>query len=256
MTKKKTVIANWKMNPEKYKEAEKLLVSVLKPFPRFKKTNVIICPPAIYLQRLEKISKKVSFGGQNMFWLEKGAQTGEISPSMLVDAKAKYVIIGHSERRAMGETNEDINKKLKLSLSFGLIPIVCIGESDRDENHEYFNIVKSQIEECLFGLSRQSLSKIMIAYEPVWAISTTPNHRFATPADSKEMSIFIQKVISDTFGVSGSSLPTVLYGGSVDERDVGSFLEDGGIEGVLVGGASLKPEKFTEIIKICEALKN
>ncbi|MFA5936942.1 MAG: triose-phosphate isomerase [Candidatus Paceibacterota bacterium] len=254
MIKKKLIIANWKMNPRSSKEAEKLFSNTVKNVSNLKKTEVIICPPFVYLDKLKKISRKFSIGAQNIFWVEKGAYTGEISAEMLDSIGVKYVLLGHSERRALGENNSDINKKIKAALSAGIISIICIGEKERDENHEYFNIIKTQILECLNGISKNLISKIVIAYEPVWSISTTINRKDETPEDFFEMSIFIRKVLADKFGIK-TEMPRIIYGGSVNEKNVSDFIKNKGVDGVLVGNASLYPEKFSEIIKICEALE-
>ena len=253
MNNKKIIIGNWKMNPSSPKEAEKLFRDIIKSIPALKKTEVVACAPFLYLEKLKKISKNVSIGAQDSFGLDVGAFTGEISPEMLYDIGARYVILGHSERRALGETNEMINKKIKGALSVGLIPILCVGEKSRDGNHEYFNFVKTQIEESLIGLSKNSIQKVLIAYEPVWAISTTPNQQDATPKDCEEMIIFIKKVLNDKFGLK-LELPKVLYGGSVSDKDAAGFLAEGGADGLLVGRNSLNSKKFISIIKICEAL--
>ena len=249
---KKIIVANWKMNPISLKEAESLLTKISRES-SFKKIEVVICPPFVYLEKLSKISKKFKLGAQNVFSEERGAFTGEISAPMLVDLKVEYVIIGHSERRKLGETNLDINKKIKAALFFGLKPIVCVGETERDENHGYFEVVKNQIKECLNGINKNEVGKLIIAYEPVWALSTTPGRRDATPDDSREMVIFIKKILSDKFGVK-TKMPRIIYGGSVNEKSVLGFLKDGGAEGVLSGAASLNPEKFLEIINIAENL--
>ncbi len=251
---KKIIIGNWKMNPARVEDAEKLLSSVAKGMPSLKKTEVVVCPPFLYLEKLKKISKKISLGAQDVFWENEGAFTGEVSGVMLDNIAVKCVIVGHSERRALGETNEVINRKIKGSLGAGLVPILCVGESTRDESHSYFNFVKTQIEECLDGVKKASISKVIIAYEPVWAISSTVDRHDATPVDCREMVIFIRKILSDKFGPEASSV-RIIYGGSVNEKDAGDFLKDGAVEGLLVGRASLDPVKFTEIIKICEALQ-
>ena len=172
---------------------------------------------------------------------------------MLYNLGVRYVILGHSERRALGETDSEINKKIKSSLAAGLVPILCVGENTRDVSHSYFNLVKSQLEECLAGISKNSISKIIIAYEPVWAISSTPNRRDATPDDSREMVIFIRKILSDKFGSEVSST-RIIYGGSVSDKDAFGFLKDGGVDGLLPGRASLDAKKFIEIIKIAEKI--
>lgn len=242
------------MNPQREKEAEKLLKSILIGLDNKSKTDIVLCPPFVYLKNLKKISKKIYFGAQNSAGISKGAFTGEISPDMLSDIGMKYVILGHSERREMGEDNMDINKKIKTAISAGLVVIVCIGETARDKNHEYFSIVENQIKECLAGIPKTLFSKIIIAYEPVWAISTTPLRRDATPADSMEMILFIRKILSDISSVKIAGSTRIIYGGSVDDRDAGSFIKDGGAEGLLVGRASLDAKKFLKIIKVIDSI--
>ncbi|MEK7081268.1 MAG: triose-phosphate isomerase [Patescibacteria group bacterium] len=250
---KKIIIGNWKMNPLTLKEAEKLFNDVAKNVSGIKKTEVVICPPFLYLEKLKKISKKINLGAQDAFWEEVGAYTGEVSTEMLYNIGARYVILGHSERRASGESNTDVNKKIKSSLVAGLRPILCVGESARDESHGYFNFIKTQLEECLAGISKNSISKIIIAYEPIWAISSTPNRQDATPDDSKEMTIFIRKILSDKFGSEATQM-RIIYGGSVNEKDAEEFLKNGGVDGLLAGRASLDAKKFVEIINLAEDL--
>jgi triosephosphate isomerase (TIM) len=250
MIKKKIVIGNWKMNPLSLKEAEKLFTDIAKSVSDIRKTEIVICPPFLYLEKLKKFSRKISLGGQNAFWGDVGAYTGEVSAEMLYNIGAKYVIAGHSERRAMQENNSDINKKIKAAVGAGLMPILCVGENIRDENHEYLNFVKTQIEECLKGVSKNSISKIIIAYEPVWAIGQGAFP--ATPEEFREMNIFIRKILSDKFGVEIVENVRIIYGGSVDEKNTESFVKDGKADGFLVGRASLNMEKFFKIINIAE----
>jgi triosephosphate isomerase len=252
-TMKKLVIANWKMNPISSKDAEKLFLNISKSLPVLKKTEVIICPPFLYLEKINKISKKINIGAQDAFAGSVGAYTGEVSVGMLSLVGVKYVILGHSERRVLGETNTDINKKIKGVLSLGLTPILCVGDKERDENHEYYNFVKIQIEECLNGIQKNLIEKVIIAYEPVWALSTTPGRKDATPADSHEMNIFIRKILVDKFGIK-TEMPKIIYGGSINEKNISNFLTNGDIEGVLIGGASLDPKKFLEIINLTEKI--
>ncbi len=263
MQKKVIIIGNWKMNPLTQKEAEKLFSSIAKGIFAVKKTEIVICPPLLYLLTFVKalagkgqIKKQIFLGAQNAFYGEVGAYTGEVSAEMLYGAGVRYVILGHSERRnpsaGGGETNEVINKKIKASLTAGLHPILCVGESIRDENHGYFNLVKNQLEECLAGISRNSISKIIIAYEPIWAISSTKDRKDATANDSLEMAIFIRKILSDKFG-SDAGKVRIIYGGSVSEKNALDFLKNGGADGLLAGRVSLEAKKFIEIAKICEA---
>ncbi len=255
---KKIIIGNWKMNPSFLMQAEDLFKSIQKNISSKIKTDIIICPPNIYLPSFAKTLagkeklKKIFLGAQNVSYEEKGAFTGEISAEMLKDIGVKYVILGHSERRMMGEDNFDINKKIKASLFAGLVPILCVGEKERDENHKYLNFIKNQIEECLNGVVKNSVSKIIIAYEPVWAIGKNAK-REAIPKEFLEMSIFIRKILSDKFGVKSIKKTKVIYGGSVNPKNVLDFLKEGEADGFLVGRDSLNPKKFTEIIKICEA---
>lgn len=251
---KKIIVGNWKMNPLTLKEAEKLFSGVAKGISGIKKTEVVICPPLLYLEKLKKISRKIILGAQNTFLGDVGAFTGEISSEMLYDIGVKYVILGHSERRAMGENNSDINKKIKSSLVAGLRPVLCVGESVRDENHGYFNLVKMELEECLAGIPKNSISKIIIAYEPIWAISSTPNRKDATSDDSREMSIFIRKVLSDKFGEETAKV-RIIYGGSVTEKDAGDFLKNGGVDGLLPGRASLDAKKVFRDCKNMRSVK-
>jgi triosephosphate isomerase len=251
---KKIIIGNWKMNPLTGKIAEKLFADIAKEVSRIKKTEVVICPPVVYLEKLSKVrTTKIKLGVQDAFWGEVGAFTGEVSGEMLYDIGARYVILGHSERRALGESDAVVNKKIKSALVSGLRPVLCVGESTRDENHGYFSVVKAQLEECLAGISKNSISKIIIAYEPVWAISSTPGRRDATADDSREMSIFIRKILSDKFGKDAGGV-RIIYGGSANEKDAEEFLLNGGVDGLLPGRASLDVKKFVKIIAIAEKL--
>jgi len=248
---RKIICANWKMNPVSYKQAEKLFIANSKSISKIKKTDVIICPPILYLEKLKRRSKKLALGAQNIFYEESGAYTGEISADMVYDAGARYVILGHSERRENGEANEDVNKKIKSALFAGLKSIVCVGEKERDENHEYLNFIKEQLEIALKNILKSSLSKVIIAYEPIWAIGKNAV-REATPEEFLEISIFIKKVLSDKFGAQAIEKMKIIYGGSVHPKNVASFLEQGEADGFLVGRDSLDPKKFEEIIKTCE----
>lgn len=253
MNKKKIIIGNWKMNPLSSKEAEKLFDNMAKGMPKTKKTEVVICPPFVFLERMKKISKKITLGAQDAFYGDTGAFTGEISSEMLSLVGVKYVILGHSERRELGEKESDINKKIKSALSSQISPILCVGEKERDAEHNYFNYVKNELEEGLAGVSKNLISKIIIAYEPIWAISSTPSRRDATPEDSMEMAIFIRKIISDKFGKDAYGT-RIIYGGSVGVKNAGEFLSNGGVDGLLLGKTSLGSEKFLEVVKTCEAL--
>ena len=249
---KKLIIGNWKMNPQSAAEAKKIFTTIAAKAEQFKKVSVVIAPPALYIGTLAK-AQGMALAAQNLFWEESGAYTGELSGAMLAKSGAKYVIIGHSERRAMGETSEMANAKVKAALKAGLKPILCIGESSRDEKGEYHNLIKSELTASLAGLKKANLKQVIIAYEPIWAIGKRAS-REATPAESLEMSIFIKKVLSDMFGADAAKTVSLLYGGSVNTKNAESFLADGGVEGVLVGRESLNPLKFIQIIYSAEHL--
>lgn len=242
------------MNPLTLKEAQKLYSGVSKNISKIKKTDVVICAPFIYLAGLKKLSKKISLGAEDAFAGDVGAFTGQVSAEMLYEIGARYVILGHSERRALGESNLDVNKKLKSALASSLTPILCVGETVRDDGHEYFNIVKTQIVECLAGINKNVFKDIIIAYEPVWALSTTANRKDATSHDANEMAIYIRKVLSDLSNPEIVNKIRVIYGGSANEKDAGEFLVNGGVDGLLAGRASLTMEKFVSIIKIAETI--
>ncbi|MDP2934750.1 MAG: triose-phosphate isomerase [bacterium] len=227
MKKKILIVANWKMNPPTSSEAEKLFAGV-------KKLDAVICPPFCYLDaKIWSSGAKFTLGAQNCHWEEKGAYTGEISPKMLKSMGVKYVIIGHSERRAhFKETDEMINKKLKAALKFGLIPILCIGEK-KDKDAEI--VVDKQLKEDLNGIIEKDVKKIVIAYEPVWAIGTG---NFCDSQKAKKALRWIQEKTSNK----------VLYGGSVNSK-ISTDYTKVGFDGLLVGGASLNAEEFIKIVK-------
>ena len=229
----KVVVANWKMNPQTYAEAEQLMFSLIGTA-KGQNTKVIICPPFVWLTDLShKYKNEISFGAQDIFWEDSGAYTGEISPKMLFSSGVEYVIVGHSERRALGETDETANKKMKAALSGGLIPILAVGENDKSDNRE--EILFSQLKTGLDGVDS---SKIIIAYEPVWAIGPGEAE---TPEHAVEAVGMIKKIVGD--------IP-VLYGGSVDSKNVSDFVSRPEIGGVLVGGASIDKEEIKKIIEI------
>jgi len=229
---KTLVVANWKMNPMSVKKAEELFNSVKHGVKDIENAETVICPPFIYLPLL----KGLTLGAQDCYWEEKGAYTGEVSVLMLKDLGCKYVIIGHSERRKIfNETNENVNKKLKVVLETKLIPIVCIGETERErEMDKTEEVLEKEIKQCLNGVD---VSKIIIAYEPIWAIGT------GNPCDVEEarrMKEIIQKMVSKNI--------RILYGGSVKANNAEEYLKQAGFDGLLVGGASLDPKEFVKIV--------
>ncbi|MCC6323273.1 triose-phosphate isomerase [Candidatus Nomurabacteria bacterium] len=246
---KKIVIGNWKMNPATIKEAEVLFKGITKNQKDFKNIDVAICAPYIYLPNLLKIkSRKVAVGAEDAYYEEVGAYTGNVSAKMLSVLKVKYCIVGHSERRAMGETDEMCNKKINALLKVGITPVLCVGEKTRDESHEYLNIVKKQIENSLQGVSKNALSKIIIAYEPVWAIGSNAVREVET-FECQEMILYIKKVIATISSPSIAHSVRVIYGGSVHPQNSLELITNGGVDGFLVGRDSLDVKKFLNIIK-------
>ncbi|MFA5432041.1 MAG: triose-phosphate isomerase [Candidatus Paceibacterota bacterium] len=237
---KPLIIANWKCNPKSLKEAKELLEKVMGGI---ENEEVVICPPSIFLSSL--INNSISFGAQNCFDKE-GAFTGENSISMLEDLGAKYVILGHSERRNIfKETNEEINSKLIRVLESKMTPILCIGEK-REEREEgkTFEILGEQLNICLNNISNPE--RIILAYEPVWAIGTG---KFAEVKDIKEVRAFIQEFLTKKFNQEVANNIKIIYGGSVDSNNVHSYIVEAQMDGVLVGGASLKADEFLKLMQ-------
>lgn len=253
---KKLIIGNWKMNPRTVREAKAHFLAIKKAAAPYRNIDVAIAAPFVYLPELAKsASAGLALSAQNVSSEKEGAYTGEVSAGMLAAVKAKYVIVGHSERRALGEGNAFIGEKIKAALAAKLTPVLCVGETERDTGMFYLSAVKTQLEECLAGVPKSAVSRVVVAYEPVWAISTTPGHRDATPEDALEMRIYIQKVLADMFGHTNADKVRVLYGGSVDEKNALGFLSAGRADGLLPGRASLVPKKFAAILKVASSIK-
>lgn len=242
------IAGNWKMHMTRY-EARLLAEGVKSAVSFIENREVVLCPPFTALEIVSDVVKNspVKLGAQNCFWEEKGAYTGEISPVMLKDLGCSYVILGHSERRKyFGETNEDINKKVKSVLNVGILPIICIGETLKElENNLTRTIVESQLREGLKNLSLSLAQKIVIAYEPVWAIGTGKND---CPSSANDTIGFIRSVLIELVGYEIASSVRILYGGSVKPENIAQFMTQPEIDGALVGGASLAAEGFIKII--------
>ena len=244
---KNLIVANWKLNPTTQKEAKSLFEKIKKGVSRIKNAEVIICPPFVYLP----LFKGLTLGAQNCFFGEKGAFTGEISASILKDLKIEYVIIGHSERREyFGETDEVVNKKIKKVLQTGLKVIFCIGETaeERDAGKKT-EVLERQLREGLKGITKEEIKKIVVAYEPVWAIGTGNN---CSVDETMSSVLFIRKVISTIYNRGIADNTRILYGGSVKSDNSGSYIKNAGANGLLVGGASLNAEEFNKIVKSAE----
>ena len=247
------VIGNWKMNPSTAREAEKIIATLQKKYPR-PKTTVIIAPSFVHLGLVKKVIKKpYLLAAQTVHAGDVGPHTGSISALMLKEYGIMGAIVGHSERRAEGETDTVVNAQVRALLGSGMMPIICVGERARDHHGKYYSFVEAQVREALKGVSRKEIARVVVAYEPVWAISSGDGKgQTATPHDAHEMKLFIQKILVELYGRTIALRVPVLYGGSVNETSAPVLMKDGDIDGFLVGGASLKPDAFVSIIRSVE----
>ena len=240
------------MNPLTLEEAKEMTTRIKRLTKSLKKTKVVLCPPFIFLSALlSSKSRAVSLGAQDAFYQSAGPYTGEVSSTQLSAFGVDYVIVGHSERRSHGESDDIVNKKVKATVGDGMTAVLCVGEKVHDQHGEYFSLVKQQIISGLKDISKKSLDRIVIAYEPVWAVGAKEAMR---PADIAEMAIFIKKTLRDAYGIFGDDV-RILYGGDVT---VGNCLEitlDGHVGGLLIGRESLKVKNFIEIIKIIDSVR-
>ena len=246
---RKTVIAgNWKMNktPSQTKEFMQQLKAIL---PKGRWCDIALCVPAVCIPAAVRAMRetRVGIGAENCNANPSGAYTGEIATDMLVDAGCKYVIIGHSERRAMGETDTDVNAKVLAALEAGLIPIMCCGESlEQREAGITAEHITMQIKLGLQGIPEDKIRKVIIAYEPIWAIGTGLT---ATPEQAEEVCEHIRTVVRKLYSSKHARAISILYGGSMNEKNAYELLAQPDIDGGLIGGASLVPEKFVQIIE-------
>ncbi|MBL7068775.1 MAG: triose-phosphate isomerase [Candidatus Omnitrophica bacterium] len=243
------IAGNWKMN-KTVGEAIELANGLKRELYDVTGLDIVICPPFTALSEVSEVvtGSNIYLGAQDFFWEEKGAYTGEVSSLMLKDTGCKYVIIGHSERRKyFGETNETVNKKLNTALKTGLLPIVCVGERlEEREGHKTFDVVKDHVENSLKGISKEDILRVTVAYEPVWAIGTG---KTATPEQAEEVHKFIREIFIKMYGEETASLLRIQYGGSVTPDNIEGLMAKENIDGALVGGASLKVESFSSIVK-------
>ncbi len=242
------IAGNWKM----YKSIAETstLINVIKSgVHTVIDVDVVVCPPFTALAAAaEALSgSKIDLGAQDMHYESEGAFTGEISPLMLKDMGCRYVILGHSERRTLfKETDELINRKVLAALKFSMIPIVCIGETLAErEERKAFEVVKKQFDHSLANLESEEMDRIIIAYEPVWAIGTG---RTATPEQAEQMHTYIRRLLHEKCGNEMAGKVRILYGGSVKPDNIAQLIEKPNVDGALVGGASIKAESFIQIV--------
>jgi len=258
----KFIVANWKMLPESLAQAQEILEFTnesLESMVGKEALSLVFCPPFVFTEEIAKLLKMshledIAFlGAQDVAEEDKAALTGEVSGLMLRRLGVSYVIIGHSERRwKLNEPDTIVHKKLKAALRNELIPIVCIGERTREDNFKEF--LENQIDKTFEGLTSDEVGRCIIAYEPVWAISTNPGAKPDTPSSALESIRIIAQVLISKFEIRNSKL-LYLYGGSVNSNNVESFLREKEIDGVLVGGASVNKEEFSKILKVAFRIK-
>ncbi|MBF0594477.1 MAG: triose-phosphate isomerase [Candidatus Omnitrophica bacterium] len=246
---KKIIAGNWKM----YKtaaEAAELIAALKKDIGGVTAVDVVVCPPFVHLSSAVEQSRSCSIavGAQNIYWEEFGAFTGEVSGPMLTSIGVKYVIVGHSERRQFfGETNETVNKRARAVLKAGLKPIVCVGEvlAER-ESGRTFDVIRDHVTGSLAGFTKEDMLKVIIAYEPVWAIGTG---KTASAQQAQEVHKFIREVLLKMFDKATADATRLQYGGSVKPENIAELVAQPDIDGALVGGASLKADSFAAIVR-------
>jgi len=249
---KKIMVGNWKMNPGTLEEGKKLLEKLNDVAAPLARTEVVICPPTIFLASLHDSGGKIAIGAQNAAYSDVAEHTGGTSPLSLADMGIKYVILGHSDRRGGGESSEDVGKKVESALSNGLMPIVCFGEKMRDADGEYLGEIKTQILAAVSGVAEGDAEKLIVAYEPVWAIGPTAT-RAATPDDLREVVALTRTTLAEHFGSAAEKIP-LLYGGSANADNAKTYLESGA-DGLLVGRASRSAENFGAMLQVAEAME-
>lgn len=253
---RRLIIANWKLNPDSPREARELFGKIKRVSLGLKRVGTVICPPVIFfafLGKNHKVSPRLALGAQDAFWAKEGAWTGQIGPGMVRKCGGQYVILGHSEKRALGDSDTVINQKLKAALSEGLRVILCVGERERDQQAEYLKVIRGQILNALEKVPKRFAGRLILVYEPVWAIGVGAKAS-DTPHDFLEKAIFIRKVLSHWCGHAAALAVPTLYGGSVDQTNALGFLAEGQADGLLVGRASLRSDQFNQILKLADAL--
>lgn len=260
MKKRNLVVANWKMNPVSSTEARDIFFAIKKVAQKLTQTDTVVAPSYIHISTLSKLiqnkkgKKNIFLGAQNVHQKDFGPYTGEVGIPSLKEYKVKYVILGHSERRALGEDDNSVREKVQGLLRHGVVPIICIGEKERDSEGAYLNFVREQIFNIFSGMQKKYVSECVIVYEPVWAIGHTYKDSLSG-TDMHEMSIFIRKILAEIFGKDYGWGVKILYGGSVESENTKDLMEKGNISGFLVGHSSLEIGEFSKILKIVDSIK-
>ena len=242
---KKLIVGNWKMNPNTVEEA-KNIISKVRRSDLGNNATTILCPPSIFIHLGASDKSNYCLGAQNVNENEKGSFTGEISASMLKDLGVTYCIVGHSERRKMGENSELISKKAQRLIDCDITPIICVGEGERDPDSVYLNKISDQIKASIPSIESNKQTHFIIAYEPIWAIGAPEPMNIS---DIHETTIFIRKVLSDIFGREKAIKIPVLYGGAVNKTNAKQIIDESKVDGFIIGRESLNPSDFIELVK-------
>ena len=242
---KPLIVGNWKTNPATFEEAKMRFQAIKRGASKHNGIEVVICPPSPYISALRALSKNtnVTIGAQDVSIYSEGSKTGEVSASMIYTSGAQIVIVGHSERRVLGDTDGIVASKVAQALKTEMTIVICIGEAERDNEGEYLHVIKRQLKEALAPVSRSQFGQIIIAYEPVWAIGRKDNVAI-TSHDLHQMVIFIKKYIKEVWGDTIASVVPILYGGSVTAENAQDILWNGEVDGLLVGRASWQADTF------------
>lgn len=238
------------MNPPTLYEADKIFRALAESGSRHPSVQIIVCAPFVYLEELSVTAKMRGFdvllGAQDVFWETHGPFTGEISVNMLKNIGISHVLVGHSERRALGETDDMVNRKVKALLNADIKPVILVGEPEFSEARSDYLV--DQLTQALSGVPVAYLPKLVLGYEPVWAISTNPGGRAASAQDAVEGIRAMKSIVMRLYQISAEECPPFIYGGSVDKSNIKSFLVNSDITGAVVGGASLRPEEFENMV--------
>lgn len=244
------VVANWKMHPQSFREAQALFTATKKAAESALSVDVLVAPPALYLQDLSAgyRGKRIRFAAQNAYAEDGEAHTGEVSIAQMKNAGAQALLIGHAERREMGESNDDTTRKVAAALKAKLTPVLCVGERSRDYSGEHFAFIAEELRAGLFEMTPTALARVIVAYEPVWAIGSD---RAMQPRDMHEMAIFIRKTIVEKHGMSGHKV-RILYGGAIDAGNAVAMLQEGDVDGLLVGRVSTEAAAFKDLLSVIQ----
>lgn len=249
------IIANWKANPDSPGRALRLARDSERGTAGVSGAEIVIAPPMPFLESVRTALTRIKLGAQDAFWGDIGPFTGETSWHQLKHLKVSYIIVGHSERRMYaGETDETVHRKIMAFLAHGFNAVLCIGERER-EGKEIPAVVGEQLTRALLGVSPRHLSRLVVAYEPIWAISTNLHARPDTPDNAFRALVYIRKIISGLYKKKAAHAVRVIYGGSVSAENIAGFIGEGGMQGALVGGASLSSAHFSHIVKTAASVR-